>query len=269
MRACEKLLGLCPEILTAWNYRRETIEARTGDAATTSEGGDEGEGEGDWWSDELRVSETALRNNPKSYPSWYHRKWVVRRMIEAFGTEEGRARETLEREAKLCADMLNADDRNFHCWAYRRFVTEKLGRGVEEELQYTLTKIENNFSNYSAWHYRSAILESRGAADAETLAREFELASNAFYTEPEDQSAWMYHRWLTSRARALEDAKDRESFARTRATDVSRGERSRADVQVATPRARVARRRRLAGKVSKVGHARSRERRVLSRTTSE
>lgn len=50
MKACEKLLGLCPEILTAWNYRRETIEARTGDAATTSEGGDEGEGEGegDW-----------------------------------------------------------------------------------------------------------------------------------------------------------------------------------------------------------------------------
>ena len=87
MKACEKLLGLCPEILTAWNYRRETIEARTGDAATTSEGGDEGEGEGDWWSDELRVSETALRNNPKSYPSWYHRKWVLRRMIEAFGTE--------------------------------------------------------------------------------------------------------------------------------------------------------------------------------------
>ena len=37
MKACEKLLGLCPEILTAWNYRRETIEARTGDAATTSE----------------------------------------------------------------------------------------------------------------------------------------------------------------------------------------------------------------------------------------
>ena len=47
MKACEKLLGLCPEILTAWNYRRETIEARTGDAATTSEGGDEGEGDDD------------------------------------------------------------------------------------------------------------------------------------------------------------------------------------------------------------------------------
>lgn len=50
-----------------------------GDAATTSEGGDEGEGEGegDWWSDEFRVSEMVLRNNLKSYLSWYYRKWVL------------------------------------------------------------------------------------------------------------------------------------------------------------------------------------------------
>ena len=36
--------------------------------------------------------------------------------------------------------------------------------------------------------------------------------SNAFYTEPEDQSAWMYHRWLVSRARALECASERETL---------------------------------------------------------
>jgi geranylgeranyl transferase type-2 subunit alpha len=40
-------------------------------------------------------------------------------------------------------------------------------------------------------------------ADADTidsiLDKEFELVKQAFYTEPEDQSSWLYHRWLLGR----------------------------------------------------------------------
>lgn len=214
MKTCAKVLSLCPEVLTAWNHRREAIErgeeTRRADAdedeASTS-------ARDAWWREELALSENALKSNPKSYPSWYHRKWVIERMIREMGRDDARARETLAREEALCATSLNADDRNFHCWSYRAFIARALGRTSEEELAYTMTKIENNFSNYSAWHYRSAILEAAGEARrAETLAREFELVSNAFYTEPEDQSAWMYHRWLVSRARALECASERETL---------------------------------------------------------
>lgn len=205
--AAEKLLLMCPDVLTAWNVRRSAVEANDvgGEDAETSET------TRDWWSDELRVSESALRSSPKSYPSWYHRKWTVQRMIRTMGPDSSEVRETLKREAALCAKLLELDDRNFHCWAYRRFVVEALGRTMEEEMEYTLTKIENNFSNYSAWHQRSAILDSSGT-DADTLQKEFELASNAFFTEPEDQSAWMYHRWLVSRARALPDEGERDAI---------------------------------------------------------
>jgi hypothetical protein len=72
-------------------------------------------------------------------------------------------------------------------------------------------KINENFSNYSAWHYRTVLLPrlypaASVASDPSVRARyeevldgEFHLVRQAFYTEPEDQSAWLYHRWLLGR----------------------------------------------------------------------
>lgn len=60
--------------------------------------------------------------------------------------------------------------------------------------------IEDNFSNYSAWHHRSIFLPKAFKDQPEQLNAqimdEFEKVKAAFYTEPEDQSAWFYHRWL-------------------------------------------------------------------------
>jgi hypothetical protein len=46
-----------------------------------------------------------------------------------------------------------------HCWNYRRYVVKMCpDSSVDEELQFTTTKIQENFSNYSAWHQRSTLL---------------------------------------------------------------------------------------------------------------
>ena len=58
------------------------------------------------------MTERALRRNPKSYGAWHHRKWALR--------EQGPARAELGRELQLCAQLLAADERNFHCWNFRR-----------------------------------------------------------------------------------------------------------------------------------------------------
>lgn len=81
----------------------------------------------------------------------------------------------------------------------RRFVADRASLSPEQELAFTEAKINDNFSNYSAWHNRSKLLPAaypRLDLDSSILETEFELMRQAFFTEPEDQSGWMYFLWL-------------------------------------------------------------------------
>ena len=110
-------------------------------------------------------------------------------------------------EIELCTLYLKSDERNFHCWDYRRFVVEhstSLGSNADKELEFSYNKIMN-ISNYSAWHYRSKLLpivhpssiSSIGVNESERR-KELQLVENAMYTDPADSSAWFYYRWLLS-----------------------------------------------------------------------
>jgi hypothetical protein len=100
--------------------------------------------------------------------------------------------------------MLNRIDlrRNFHGWDYRRYVVQKSKIVTpQEEFAYTQSKIQQNFSNFSAWHYRSKLLPlSFPLEDIKRLdnqiANDLEFVQNAVFTEPADQSAWLYQRFL-------------------------------------------------------------------------
>jgi len=127
-------------------------------------------------------------------------------------------------ELGLCNMMLDLDKRNctntisppshpscrlmdvfvlVHCWDYRRYICKKIGRPDADEFKYTLTKINQQFSNYSAWHLRSELLPRIFPDSAErqkALAVEFKLVTDATFTSPEDQSAWLYQRWLIGKS---------------------------------------------------------------------
>ena len=119
---------------------------------------------------------------------------------------------------KVCAKMLEMDERNFHCWNYRSWVVESYLEEmkvraelfesenlydfekalVEKEVAIAFKMIEKNFSNYSAWHYRSKLLpllhhkfgRETNHLDyvipLESIKEDLGRLKHAFFTDPKD-----------------------------------------------------------------------------------
>ncbi|KAL4235249.1 hypothetical protein ACF0H5_006887 [Mactra antiquata] len=185
-----EILAVNSDFSTFWNYRKEIFLNMT-----------ENKPENEMieiFKGELQFLESCLRTNPKSYGVWNHRCFIMETMPKP----------DWKKELELCNLFLEYDERNFHCWDYRRFVVKKANISPEEELEFTTNKICNNFSNFSSWHYRSKLLpliypdeNSTIGVEENILIKEYETVQNAFFTDPDDQSAWFYHRWLLGRGK--------------------------------------------------------------------
>ena len=150
---------------------------------------------------ELNVNEQLLKTNLKFYSFYNYRKSLIKVLFGYLDTQDSKLFQ-LNSEFNFIAELLKFDDRNFHVWNYKRFLldfyyNESVIRG---ELKFTLNLLQANFSNYSAWHHRCFIyklLWSRGI-NIDELKFELELVLNGLYTDPSDQSIWLYQSWLLS-----------------------------------------------------------------------
>ena len=201
-----KLLVANPDVYTLWNYRREILLTLKDANQQTPIVGVDNDEAGDIPDEkvspvkdfqsilerEQELTVACFERNPKSYCAWFQRGWILENIPSP----------DLQQELKLCNKLLDLDERNFHCWDYRRYVSKKAQVNVQDELKFTLGKIQQNFSNFSSWHYRTSLLTSSEFSNSinfsEKWASEYELVENAIYTDPTDQSAWFYHKWLSS-----------------------------------------------------------------------
>ncbi|KAF9914588.1 hypothetical protein BX616_007974 [Lobosporangium transversale] len=195
LRVTTLLLRKSPDYYTIWNVRRIILQEGFLDKA-------DDEAVDKIYNGELEFVQENLKLNPKSYWMWNHRRWCLEHMKQPHW----------DRELAMVSKFLELDARNFHGWDYRRYIirqldlkdrnaTERVLERAQSEFDFTAKKISQNFSNYSAWHNRSTLLiklsqdmteeERQAAAD-----NEFDLIKNAIYTDPEDQSAWLYDLWL-------------------------------------------------------------------------
>lgn len=196
-------------------------------------------------SEELTLTRKCLERNPKAYGAWFHRKWCLlqQRTLHLHPDNQDDETMVLQQEMHLTERFLNLDERNFHCWNYRRFLvgclcgstsgeivfentvvfgsqvgntnqqqqsfdgeggtlcpipvmdTNKIQELLDSEFDFTTEKIQQNFSNGSAFHYRSKLLPFLTASKF-SLADELDLIHNAIFTEPDDQTAWWYYDYL-------------------------------------------------------------------------
>ncbi|CAJ0631765.1 14361_t:CDS:2 [Entrophospora sp. SA101] len=177
------ILSQNPDFYSIWNFRRTILLKGVFVSCTNEEIQKHLESE-------LGFLQEIFQLNPKSYWIFNHRRWCLETMSNP----------NWERELKIVV----------HGWDYRRYVTSKLSSTVddsksiiESEFDFTTVKINQNFSNYSAWHQRSKLLplliEERNYNSEEIktfIDKEFDLVKSAFYTDPDDQSAWLYYWWL-------------------------------------------------------------------------
>ena len=215
-----KMLSMNPDCYSWWNYRREilldlyggaeelglTMEAPSGEEAKVKTSRDESKAAA-VRDTELQLTVEGIMKNPKSYPAWSHRQWIIQRFECDYG-----------HEMKLCSEMLNLDQRNFHCWNYRRWVSDISKRSFSKELEYCYEKIEQNFSNYSAFHHRSVYFrdlhkEKSFREIIPLLKVEFAIVENATFTDPYDQSAWWYHRFLVKHLERQEGVSEEDGSA--------------------------------------------------------
>ncbi|KZT11433.1 rab-protein geranylgeranyltransferase, partial [Laetiporus sulphureus 93-53] len=192
-----RVLHMNSEFYTVWNYRRNILLNGLFPKSSPSE-------INEILSNDLSLTTQHLKLHPKVYWIWNHRRWCLEHVPDGPSGEDvdGWRKANWNKELYVVEKMLDADARNFHAWNYRRYVLASMPvkRPEQLELAYTTRKIEANFSNFSAWHQRSKVLSALWGAGKLDLKKsreeEFELVKNAMYTDPGDQSVWIYHRWL-------------------------------------------------------------------------
>ncbi|OMJ74545.1 hypothetical protein SteCoe_26506 [Stentor coeruleus] len=179
----EKAMMISPDIYTFLNFRRNLLLSKLSQVPK--------EDQVKILSSELELLTRIIKDSPKSYTLWFHRQWVLLQCQNVA--------EIMTKELALCDYMLKKDNRNFHVWNYRSWVVALEGnQGVNDEMEFTKTMIYRDFSNFSAWHYRTKVVKQKfpDQVPVEFIISELSMLKNAYFTCPNDQSVWNYHRWL-------------------------------------------------------------------------
>lgn len=95
LHTSSNLLLANPEYYPAWNYRKRALklEGISKEALGV----------------ELELTMNCIKNNPKSYASWYHRQWIIKQLMNG---DDKKDILDLNFDLKLIEKLLGLDSRN-------------------------------------------------------------------------------------------------------------------------------------------------------------
>lgn len=116
----------------------------------------------DLFEQELTFTLKVIQSNPKIYCHWEYRRFILRNIIQDCPEDlKTKLKSILTKEFDLCKKLLLLDNRNFHCWNHRKWLSRIANLGFDDEDEFTRFLRNKDPGNYSALHYRTVILADR------------------------------------------------------------------------------------------------------------
>jgi len=170
LKLTEKLLSVNPDPSHLWNHRMELLLSLTTNpppmAVTTTTTAVVTMTPGEFIKKEREMTTMCLQRNPKAYGAWFHRKWAIQHWMQIMtqqqqsignngigndNNNENDSNKLLKIELQQCAEFLNLDERNFHCWNYRRFVVSALACTIINEGHGGVSEINDLDGSWTSW----------------------------------------------------------------------------------------------------------------------
>ncbi|UZO04232.1 uncharacterized protein OCT59_024623 [Rhizophagus irregularis] len=147
--------------------------------------------------DALALTTKILSQNPDFYSIWNFRRLILLNGLLKECSEEDK-QQTLSTELVFLQELFQLNPKSYWIFNHRRWCLETMQNpDWDKELQLVGKFLELDARNFHAWDYRRyrKIWMNK---KKKLIDKEFELVKAAFYTDPDDQSAWLYHWWLVA-----------------------------------------------------------------------